>query len=368
MASIMVTAQCLCKAQTFTTEVPASNFPLLATACHCDSCRRVTGALYSINLPWPEPRVNVDISKLARYAFSSRIRVFFCRTCSTPIFFEDGDLGDLDVFTGAVKNDAGDVMDLKIIRHIFVGDTRDGGASMWLRKPNADGSEAKRFKERSRGEDSTENAIPIRCHCKGVDLVLHRGNYNGKKREELPWFIDPKTHKAIAGFCACDSCRLSFGVDVCNWSFAELNNISYSEALTKNGKVFPRNTSELKAAVDRKDSSIGTLTYYASSPNVQRYFCGSCGACVFYAADDRPDIVDVAIGVLEASDGARAEGFHSWALGKVGSIGDTKGGWREGLMARVEKECEEWREQRGYPKNWRRVEREAAEAKGGTNY
>jgi hypothetical protein len=266
--------------------------------------------------------------------------------------------------TGTLENIAEDLV--KISSHIFVGDTKDGGASMWMRSINADGEEARRFIDQSQqgsvasvpfewpgnatmtGHEAwKDDAVPIRCKCGGVDLVWHKGNYSDKTKDELSWFIDPVTHKPLAGFCSCDSCRLSFGVDICNWSYGELKYISFPTTDTLNKKTFPNYTADLKSLVDARDPSIGTLTYYASSPDVQRYFCSCCSACIFYAVVDRPEIVDVAIGVLHASDGARAEGFLSWALGSVGRIDDSEGGWRHGLLERVEKESEEWRIDRG---------------------
>ena len=351
-------------------------------ACHCDTCRRTTGNVYYIDASWPAPRSSVDISALKVYHFGPSCDLSFCGTCSTPLFTSNPKDPDqsLGVFTGTLDNIPEDL--IKIVEHIFVGDTKDGGASMWMRSVNADGEEAKRFTERS--QDGTVDPLPIGwpanetmtgfetwkddtvrilCKCEGVDLLWHKGNYEGKKKEELPWFIDPTTHKSLAGFCSCDSCRLFSGVDLCNWTYGELKYISFPTSGTPNDKPFPSNTSDLKALVDVKDPSIGTLAYYASSPDVQRYFCGSCSASIFYAVDDRLEIVDVAIGVLRASDGARAEGFLSWALGVIGHIVDSKGGWRYGLLERVTKEMEEWRIERGYPKCWRRVEREEAAKK-----
>jgi hypothetical protein len=367
--TVTLVAECLCKSHSFSAKVPISELPLLASACHCNSCRHATGALYSIDLPWPEPRQNVDTAKLKSYMFSANISILFCGTCSTPLFFESTreplvsesvrEQYGFGVFTGALKNH--DVDLVKIADHIFVGDTIDGGATMWLRKPNADRSQALRFKERSNSEQypydwppistlmgyekiTKNKSIPIRCHCKGVDLLLHRANYDGKTKEELPWFIDPKTHMPIANFDVCDSCRLQSGIDIFHWTFSELTNISLSPTSQEGGKVFPKNTAELKAAVDAGDTTIGTLAYYKSSSDVQRYFCKVCSATVFYAVDDRPEIVDVAVGLLDAPDGARAESFLSWASeGKLAWVEDTNGGWREGLMKRVQGEAEEWR-------------------------
>jgi hypothetical protein len=329
-----------------------------------------------MDISWPEPRQNVDTTGLKAYHFSSNISVLFCGTCSTPLFWEwRKGLRELGVFTGSLKNL--DVDLVKIEEHIYVGDTIDGGATMWLRKPNADGSQARRFTKRNDGEEyahdwpsastftgyekkTEDSSIPIRCHCKGVDLRLHRANYEGKTQKEIPWFVDPKTHKLHASFDACDSCRLQSGIDIFHWTFSELANITTSQG--RGDDHFPNTVEELKAAVDAQDAAIGTLTCYQSSEDVQRYFCKVCSATCFYACnDDAREFVDVAIGVLDAPDGARAEGFLSWALGgPMVWEGDVKGGWREGFVKRVQDEAEGWRIERKYPKDWRRAAKEGA--------
>jgi hypothetical protein len=282
---------------------------------------------------------------------------------------------DPGVFTGCLSNVDADLV--RIVSHIFVGDTIDGGATCWLRMPNEDGSEAKRFQKRQDGQEfpaewpdtstlkgyethSEEEFLPIHCHCNGVNLRLYRGNYIGKPKEELPWFIDDKNLKQIASFDACDSCRSHCGIDILNWTFASLQNISFTNSTSK----FPATMHELKAAIDAQDHNLGTLGYYQSSPNVHRHFCKVCSATVFFARDERPDIVDIAVGLLDSADGARAEGFLSWTLGGgVAFADDFKGGWREGMLKQVVKESEEWRVKRGYPKNRRRVEADEKAAK-----
>ncbi|KAI9664768.1 MAG: hypothetical protein M1821_006216 [Bathelium mastoideum] len=276
--------------------------------------------------------------------------------------------GKLGVFTGTLKNT--DVDLIKITEHIYVEDTVDGGASVFLRKPNVDGEEIPRYRERS-GEiawnwpepssltglegKQEQVSIPMWCHCKGIKLFLHRGHYASKERGELPWFIDPRTNKLLASFDVCDSCRLQFGVDVVIWTFIELANISQAD-----GSAFPNSMAKLKAAVDAGDSAVGTLAYHQSSPDVHRYFCKVCSASAFFVRNDRPNIADVAIGLLDAPDGARAEGFLSWTFGdSLQWVNDTKGGWREGLMKRVQADAEEFRIAKGYPKSWRRLEEEA---------
>ncbi|EOD45576.1 putative duf636 domain-containing protein [Neofusicoccum parvum UCRNP2] len=372
--TVVLTAECLCKTHTFSTEVSTSKLPLEGgNVCHCDSCRHSTGALYVIETTWPQPREAVDLSGLARYQFSANITYRFCGTCSTLLFYESRRFpGKLGTYSGPLRNVDADVV--RLARHIWVEDTRDGGASVWLRRPNRDGEEIARHRLRE-GELAWDwprrtprppgleggrerDALPAWCHCRGVELRVGRGDYAGRARDELPWFVDPRTNKLLASFDACDSCRLQFGNEIVHWTFVELANIARAD-----GGAFPNTTAELKKAVDAGDPAVGTLTYYQSSPDVQRYFCKICSASAFYACDDRPEIVDVAVGLLEAPEGARAESFLSWSLGDDPAwVDDTKGGWREGLMKRVQADAEEFRIAKGYPKSWRRLEKEAKES------
>jgi hypothetical protein len=202
--------------------------------------------------------------------------------------------------------------------------------------------------------------LNIRCKCQGVNLAWDKGAYEFTPNEDLPWFIDPATLKPLASSCACDNCRLSSGVDIFNWTFSELKFVSFPTTQAPHYQVRFKSTADLKAAVDAEDPSVGTLTYYASPPDVQRYFCSTCSACILYAVDDRPEIVDIAVGVLRAPGRGDVASLLSWSLGEVGGKEDTEGGWRDSIVTGVEREAEEWRMKRKYPKCWRRVAREEA--------
>jgi hypothetical protein len=209
--------------------------------------------------------------------------------------------------------------------------------------------------------------LSFHCHCKGVDFVLrsHEDVAADKSKEELPWFVDPNTHKLLAGFDGCNSCRLASGSDIFHWTFAQLDHVKFNPS--KSSAQFPTTAPDLKAAVDAKgdDSPLGNLTYYESSPGVERYFCSRCSATVFYASADRPQIVDIAIGLFDSPDGARAESMLSWAFGaKVAWGDDMAGGWREPFKNAIQANAEGFRIERGYPKNWRVVAREEAEKSG----
>ncbi|KPM39031.1 hypothetical protein AK830_g7537 [Neonectria ditissima] len=384
--TVPITAQCLCKAHTFTTLVPRTKLPLQAWCCHCDSCRHATGALYACVTPWLGPTGEVRNANMRRYVFTSKFTILSCGTCSTPMFFHgqtEGGEDTLTVMTGTLNNDSAPNL-IKIVDHIFVGDTIDGGASMWLRRPNEDGSVPRRWRA---GKDTSEeldynwpgtkslldardksgpDEIPLRCHCKGVNLVLRRGDadFAAMKQNELPWFVEPTSHKLLTSFDACNSCRSTLGVDVINWAFALLQHIGFPASDSVDQPSFPQTTTDLKAAISsqKRDPRLGTLAMYESSPGVQRYFCSRCSASVFYAVDDRQELVDVAIGLLASPSGARAEPFLAWAFGSdVNARDDVVGGWRENLVKSIQKEAEAWRIERGYPKSWKRIAKEEAE-------
>ena len=375
---VQITAQCLCKQHKHTAAVPRSSLPLKATACHCTSCRKCTGALYSSAiLKWPGDDGAIRDSTLKRYDFSQHLTVLFCGTCSSPMFFEmhsapksdsEGAPASYGVMTGALSNDGPDGL-VRIENHVFVGDTKDGGMSMFMRKPNGDGVEAKRWMgltfqseevafdwpARLRPETEIQNKaaeIPIRCHCGGVDLVFKREKaeeeFMTKAKSELPWFVHPETKKLMASIDPCDSCRVSSGVDFWTWTFALIRHIGFASKTSGNTSSFPDDTRDLKTAVSKKgsdrDPRLGTLEYFASSEDVQRYFCSRCSASVFYAVDDRPDLVDVAVGLLDSEDGARAESLLCWSMArslpKFVWRDDMLDGWRKQWLQSVEAEAE----------------------------
>ncbi len=257
---------------------------------------------------------------------------------------------------------------------------------MWLRK-SLDGSHIPRWTRRSENSGEAAEALPygwpgasadappdsnawpertpVRCHCGGVNLVLRSAcDLASKPAEELPFFVDPETFQYLATFDACDSCRLSFGTDISNWTFTLLSHIEYPAETELGDKAeFPRSVQELVSAVSapNKDPRLGTLSFYRSSPDVERFFCLRCAAAVFYACDDRADMVDLAVGLLDHPSGARAEGLLKWNFGVIGWRDSVKGGWRDNFVQAVAEESEEWRIQRGYSKTWARVKREEKE-------
>ncbi|KAB5550859.1 Mss4-like protein [Coniochaeta sp. 2T2.1] len=384
--TVTLTSQCLCKSHTFTCPIPAASLPLDASCCHCTSCRHSTGGMYTMDIDWPGDTSAIRSSALAVFDFTSKVKILFCPTCGTPMFFEsryDGPEGKVNtgVFSGTLTTDAEIKNLVRITDHIFVGDTVDGGASVWLRQPNGDGTVADRYaagkgagsgKSETLPEDwpssppsvppSVATEVPVWCKCRGVNFVL-RPDFSDTQTDKLPFFVDPESKKLLASFDACNSCRSAVGVDIVNWTFACLRHIYFAGS---SSDTLPQTARELKEAVvaadGKRDARLGTLACWESSPDVQRYFCSRCSATVFYACDDRQDMVDIAVGLLGSETGARAEDVLTWALGgKATWRQDVVGTWREGLFDAVEREGEKFRVERGLEVNFARRRREDRE-------
>ena len=85
------------------------------------------------------------------------------------------------------------------------------------------------------------------------------------------------------------------------------------------------------------------LKTYHSSAAAVREFCPICGATVFWHDSERPDLIDVSVGLLRSPSGARAESFLEWWTGRTSFSEETKTGrtggiadWAECLITGLE--------------------------------
>lgn len=385
--TVRLIAQCLCKAHVFTVFVSPESLPLSTACCHCTSCRRVTGGMYSCFFTWPQSGEAVWNSTLRRYQISKAVTVLFCGTCSSPMFFGSppcdvghGGTYKLSVCVGVLE-DVPAVRLIQIEDHWFVGDTADGGASAFMLRPNPDGKLVPRWKEmpnvsvqlpldwpedRRLLPSQAADEFAIQCHCAGVSLVLRRGDaeFAAMKDDELPHFVDANSRRIVCGIDACDSCRRTFGSHLVHWTFSFLRHIDFPGGSSDEQKLpssqrFPQTTRDLEAAVKLgMDARFGTLATYPSSAHVQRYFCLRCSASIFYATDHRPDHIDIALGLVHAAEGARAESLVTWEHGMIGHMEDVAGSWRDGSVTAVVEGSEAWRIEKGLPKCSYRIKKE----------
>jgi hypothetical protein len=259
--------------------------------------------------------------------------------------------GHFEVSHGTIEKSDGV---LQFAGHMWIGDTRDGGASDWM--PEFGGTAAKRWlgeaeksPEAPLGWRDTEDAFPTsargeklrcHCHCGGVEffisppseeslkassplpdlLVPYNSGQSPANPENKPWWLSSDRTKHLAGTCACDSCREISGFDITPWAFIPIAGVSLT-----NGEPFRH--------------GFGTLKSYRSSPIAKRWFCDRCGANVFYDSDERPTLLDISVGVLDAKSGARAAEWLEWEKGRVSFREDLH---NKGLVEALEKGMSKW--------------------------
>ncbi|KAK4446858.1 hypothetical protein QBC34DRAFT_304237 [Podospora aff. communis PSN243] len=370
---LTLTAQCLCKAHTFSVTIPTTDLPLTASCCHCTSCRRSSGALFTCDVDWPGDAADIRASSLERYRFSEGTDILFCGQCGRAVFYEQkkgkGQGEETTpankvhgVFTDALhltltpptdtipilKHEA-----LQITEHIFVGDTLDGGATSFLSGPSVriwfgrrevsqEIMSPYRWARSAPASRLGCDRVSIRCHCKGVDLVLEVRDAlricGGEAKEALALGSSKAKNDKLKGIAdGGNSC----GLDVMPWVITPLQYISFGK-VGEGEAEFPRTASALRYAVDRKCPGMGTLCCYVAPSGARRYFCGRCSAAVFLAEDEE-ETVKLAVGLLDSPDGALARGIVSWDFEGFVVIRARMVGLRSRAFDSSPSECHQWR-------------------------
>ena len=332
-----VKASCLCGKASYDLTLPASEFPLQSMWCHCGSCRHKTGTLSQKICGVPDsfqPQKEL-FEELTPYEFSERLTEYFCKTCGALMLTHakrgaySSRGAHWDVMSGTLEKAEGV---FELTAHEYVADTIDGGFSDFL--PAIKGKQLERWPGRpNQGEQlplywqspdrptlTPDPADKLHCHCKcgGVEFWIARPSERSKKAlgpwpdliiphhsteprpDHSEWWLRDNGTKFLAGNCACNSCRLDTGMEFQSWCFIPTIDIS----LDKGGK-------------EQYKIPFGTLKAYQSSPDVTRYHCGVCGASAFFTCEDRTDLVDIAVGLLDAPEGARAESWLEWRMNRL---------------------------------------------------
>lgn len=96
------TGHCLCGAVKY----EATGAPLNTSLCHCEDCRRASGAPFQGWVFFPRTQFKVLTGELRVHAYEGRERSF-CAACGSPISFTDQAYPDLmEVTLGTMDNAA----------------------------------------------------------------------------------------------------------------------------------------------------------------------------------------------------------------------------------------------------------------------
>ncbi|KAH7135457.1 Mss4-like protein [Dendryphion nanum] len=360
-----LSVSCHCGTNTHTFQAPLTSLPLATNLCNCNISRRISGSLLTSYINITHPTISNPIppkpvlSSLTPYKSSSVLTRHFCSTCGTHMYLEYHDDGHFEVATGTLQAErTDDLVDFKSI--MWISDTIDGGASHFITHISSkelprylQGNEFTNTPQTSLYWNSSPNSpsppthrltpIPAHCHCTGVQfwitppdsssytatspypdlLIPYNSPVSSGNPSNEPWWLPTPTHY-LAGTCTCHSCRRASGFDIIFWAFIPTSNIFQDAGCTI---PFSRNDGKYW----------GSMKRYESSAGVARTFCGSCGANVFW--DGRETLVDVAVGLLDAEDGTRAEERLVWCAERV-SFGEE--GVHRGLVGGLESGLRVW--------------------------
>lgn len=293
-SSITLKAQCHCGLASYSYELPESAFPLKSAICHCTSCRRVSGQIFTTHVVIPVEE-RPDVSKLTTYASSQGLTRHFCPKCSaTMINIEER---EWEFATGVLsvegRPEVGALDGLLNRVQLWVSDTIDGGGSVWM----SGDWEGKRHLY-SRGTDAAtdemlrdmasrpdhavpsiaNNTLKAHCHCGSIQIEVERPDGGGKYG---------------AGIDACTSCRRVSGFEMTSWITLDPTKVSI------NGTGLDLETSK--------------LSHYKTSQHVHRYFCNMCGATIFYLNGKVNNSgIDLAAGLIDNKSGIRVEDWLDW--------------------------------------------------------
>lgn len=152
-----------------------------------------------------------------------------------------------------------------------------------------------------------EERLRAACACGGVSFALPRPGDAVRAHPYTRQYVspaDPRKWKAFVDFSR--DCRLLTSAHCVPWV------------------LVPRVV--LEPAVP-PDLRFGTMKVYRSSEKVTRGFCGRCGATVFIKTKDRSpneesEVLNIAMGILRAPEGAKAENWVTWRAGKPAWVDD----------------------------------------------
>lgn len=292
-------ASCHCKGARFGISLDPEQLPLPAKLCHCSVCRQTHGAPCSFHALLPPGVEPVFISpsseeKLSRYAHEKSTSTrFFCSTCGCHIgdrshegatwvisvsLFEEG-TKPAWVFQSQVHSDPlADSAFAPLLPGIPVS---DGSPIKDPLPPTAD-----------------PETLLAECHCGGVSFRIARPSMGFRSDQaNAGWWHRSDPTKWLALVDVCTDCRLVTGTHTIGWMFV------------------PRSHTHPPVP---PDLLIGTSKRYSSSPGITRTFCGTCGATIFYTCESRPEIVDVATGILRAPEGTMAAHWAIWRTVRMG--------------------------------------------------
>ena len=311
--------------------MPTRVLPLEFYSCSCLICRHVSGQLANFTVQIPMKCDPVNVRGKAKFYDAWNTSRWFCGSCGTATHSEGSDTHQT-VFSGVFTTSLDDRGIIgPLTSNIYVMDTKDGGLREFLlgarayleaplisrEIPFGKGMSIPK-EQRLAQKEQRCTKLCCQCHCGGVkfwitqpdekssepsspwpDLLKPYNRESSENPEDAKWWLRDNGTRYLAGLCACNSCRLGSGFDIQSWAFIPKSNITMLDS-----SPF-------------EFESIESLQRYEISKGNYREFCGTCAATCFWHCDERPELIDVSVGLMHAASGSRAEEWLDWETGRV---------------------------------------------------
>ncbi|KAF2151959.1 hypothetical protein K461DRAFT_159533 [Myriangium duriaei CBS 260.36] len=236
-----------------------------------------------------------------RLRLAERLTWYICPVCSAKVFVEIKETlpgGRAITLWGVATGTLNGAEGWEARAHEHLEDTRDGGWAGLVREWG--GKEVERWphglwqgkklgsvQRGGVGKASDEERVEGWCKCRSVRFRVTR-----KAGERFP-----------ARLCMCDACRGTSGTEVAGW--AEVP----SGCLQLGWEGEGSGVSEV--------GKWQALKNYVATPGEVRYSCKTCGAPAFIVSDAEAEKIRAAAGLLDAPEGARAEGWLAWQMNSI---------------------------------------------------
>jgi len=320
-SNVHLVATCHCGRHEFTASINGTRTPIGSHICNCNRCRQLTGNLYAATMTWPGWSENApDLTSLSSHDFSDNVRVYFCADCGAHMLFHTHTGNTkLSMFTGVIEK-ADDL--ITIDRHIWAGDTIDGGVADWIYEVdgravtrhacNYDKDEPqarpiiKQLPHSSSSFDEND-VLEASCLCGGIAFQVLRPHKTLSNPPTELAFWQETNNRFYTSICACHDCRASTGALFQAFAFVPTACIKQ-----KDGELYK--------------PGMGTSKPYQASEQAKRYFCSGCGAFAFFEHDDlmlngETGLLGVGVGLLQSKAGAKANDWLFWGASCV-HLGD----------------------------------------------
>ncbi|ETS78328.1 hypothetical protein PFICI_10390 [Pestalotiopsis fici W106-1] len=325
-------ARCHCSRIRFSVTLATAALPLRAFICHCGACRTSHGTFGSFHIilpPGVAPEWDEGSSReqLAWYKGEYGGDLSFCPTCGTHAGGYSPELDQWAVTWGIF-----DEKFWQLAFHTCTQSAAGGGMAPWL--PEVAGAAVPHVSLGSQdfpnacepcvGPDGRER-LRAECACGGVAFSITRpsqeviddeymGDYvmSSSSAENPTTRSNDENYKWKAFLDMCRDCGRLSGATVVPWI------------------LVPR-IAITDPPMPPDFQGVGTLkTYQSTRGRVTRGFCGRCGATVLLGTtrrtpSERQAVLNVAMGVLRAPEGVRAEDWTVWRTGNVAWADDARG-------------------------------------------